>query len=1087
MKKVLGCLVMVCSISMAKAQDGDPGQQGQAHSLEKVIKILKSKGVIKDAVYDKKVIKNAVQVRVPLHPVTDSLLQQIFDEQPFLKYKIIVNTLAIYPKSEAEIAASRSHFQFNIQGVVKNDSARPLPGASVQLRSGKGEPTDSRGEFSLTWSAGDTLDITYVNYKPVAIPWHSSHKPVVVQMELQDPNMEVAVVKGYSSKDKGSSAGVSQVRVASIPNGDVLKIIQENISGILAPPSGGVPGATHRFLFRGPTSLGPVSELNYRPSSAPLFVVNGIPWAPSLRPVNQLSTMVGEPQAPGIAASGFDPFYTINPLDIETITVLKDAEATAIYGARGANGVILITTKKGTSKEPQLTISASYGGGEALPTMELMNTSQYLAMRREAFSNDNSIPTKANAPDLLVWDSTRYFDATKFLLGSMAHNMNEHFSFSQGDSLFQFLLNGGFSSQTATLPSNIYGKRWSLLSDFSYRSKNHKLKTGLSAYYSVAENKWLIENVMYATLLAPNVPDLYDSAGNLYWGGKDASFRNPLSYFMKNDFITTGNTSLQAFLQYKLFRKLRFEAAVGYQQIHVREENRIPASALDPEFSPTGEYSQASNKFTTWMIEPGLHYTDSILQQVQVQAVLGAFWSSQLNDRWSNTYSGYTNDELLGIPEAAKESKYTSDKSKYLFLSTFGRVKFNYRNKYFLSLTVRRDGSSRFGPADRYANFGAIGASYIFWEKNTNGHNSYAKFRTSYGSTGNDQIGDYAYLNTWNTASRPYQGLYGIYPAGLANPYYQWEVTRKLEAGIEFRLNDNFSTTITGYRNRSRNQIINYVLPAQTGFGAITKNFPAIIENTGVEIDAAFSKSWGNFSWCSKLTGAVPQNKLVRFDDLESSSYNKKLMVGQPLNIVIVHHFTGVDANTGLFTVADSTEKIASKLDPVFFGGLRNSFRYKQVDLSIYFEFRQQNAPHFLSDIYNPSTQNTLPPGQANLDFYSNQPAELENRWRKQGDEAAWQKVSTLSGGPVKNAISNWVNSDARLVNASYVRLKQVQLGYTFADQFCRKIHLKRTSVYVSAENLFTITPYKGADPELQTPFSLPLQRSMIVGFQVTL
>jgi TonB-dependent SusC/RagA subfamily outer membrane receptor len=224
-----------------------------------------------------------------------------------------------------------------------------------------GIATKSLGDFSIMWSIDDTLEITYVNYKPVVIPWQSSHKPLVVHMELQNPNLEVAVVRGYSSKDKNSTAGVSQVRVADIPDGDVLRIIQENIAGVLAPPSSGLAGATHRFQFRGPTSLGAVSELNYRPSNSPLFVVNGIPWAPSTRPVNQLTTMVGVPQAPGISATGFDPFYTINPLDIETITVLKDAEATAIYGARGANGVILITTKKGTSKEPRLTISASYG------------------------------------------------------------------------------------------------------------------------------------------------------------------------------------------------------------------------------------------------------------------------------------------------------------------------------------------------------------------------------------------------------------------------------------------------------------------------------------------------------------------------------------------------------------------------------------------------------------------------------------------------------------------------------------------------------------------------------------------------------
>ncbi|WP_205509650.1 SusC/RagA family TonB-linked outer membrane protein [Longitalea arenae] len=1083
MKKILGYLVMVCCVSIAKAQEENPG--GPAYSLEKVIRILKAKGVIKTEVYDKRLLKLATPVYVPLQPVDDSLLHRIFADQPFLNFRFIANHFIIEKKTPQQIAESRAHFEYRVQGIVLNETGAPLPDASVQLRLKRiGITTNNQGAFSIAWSIDDTLEISYVNYKPVYIPWKRSQQPLTIRLELQNPNLEVAVVRGYSTKEKGNTAGVAQLKVNSIPEGDVLKIIQQNVSGIFAPPTSGLAGATHKFQFRGPTSIGPVSELNYRPSNTPLFVVNGVPWAPSLRPVNQLTTMVGEPQAPGISAAGFDPFFTINPLDIETITVLKDAEATAIYGARGANGVILITTKKGSSKQPRLTVSVSYGAGRSLPAMSLMNTDQYLAMRKEAFKNDNITPTPANAPDLFLWDSTRYTDVNKLLLNGTSNSLNQHFSFSQGDSLFQFLLNGGYSSQTAVLPSNIYGKRWSLLSDFYYRSKNRKLKTGISAYYSTAENKWLTENIMNATLLAPNAPALTDSAGNLTWQENGVSFRNPLSYFRLNDNIQTGNTLLHTYVQYKIFSKLRLETSVGYQQIHVEEKARFPMSAYDPDLGQTGRYDEASNLFTTWMVEPGLHYTDSLWQKIQVQGVLGAFWSSQLNDQWVRSYTGYTDDGLLGIPSAATASDYTPQKSKYLFLSIFARFKFNYKNRYFLSVTARRDGSSRFGPEQRYASFGAIGAGWIFWEGSKQaGSNSYAKFRASYGSTGNDQIGDYAYLNTWNKAARQYQGITGLYPNGLANPYYQWEVTRKLEAGLELRLNDQFSATIAGYRNRSRNQVITYLPPGQVGFGSVVQNFPAIIQNTGLEVDAAFKKAWGNFSLCSKLTLAVPQNKLVRFDDLENSTYNKNLMTGQPMNIVITQRFTGVDASSGLFTIADPNERLAGKLDPVYFGGLHNSLRYKQVELTTYFEFRKQKAPHFVSYMYSYQ----LHPGKLNQDLFSNQPSELENRWRQPGDEAAWQKVSSLGSVPIQNGINNWLNSDAQLVDASYLRLKTAQLSYVFSERFCKKQHIKGASVYTSAENLFTVTSFEGADPELQVPFSLPLQKTITIGVQITL
>lgn len=1081
MKKVFGCLVMVCCISVVKGQYEHPGVP--SHSLEKTIKILKSKGIINDWVYDKHIMKLAEPVYVPINKEDDSLLHRIFAEQPFLKFKLISNRLAISLKSKEEIDNSRAHFEYRIRGRVLNDSANPLPGATVQLRSKRyGVATDSLGNFSIVWSIDDTLDISHVSFKAFELPWKRTKKPLIVQLISKDPMPPVAITTGYFSKEKGNTAGASQIKVGINPGNDVLKIIQENISGVLAPPTSGLPGSTHKFQFRGNTSLGSLSEANYRPSNSPLFVVNGIPWAPALRPVNQLTTMVGEPKAPGISAAGSDPFFTINPLDIESITLLKDAEATAIYGARGANGVILITTKKGTSRQPRLTISVSYGAGRSLPTMALMNTSQYLAMRREAFRNDNITPTAAQAPDLLVWDTTRNQDVSKLLLNGTARSLNEHFSFSQGDSLFQFLLNGGFSSQSSVLPSNIYGKRWSLLSDFSFRSKNKKLKTGISAYSSISENKWLAENVMYATLLAPNAPVLKDSAGNFIWNEKGYSFRNPLSYFQNIDYIQTRNTLLHTYVQYKIFSRLRFETSIGYQRINVEEKNKLPASAQNPDLAPTGSYNEANNQFTTWIVEPGLHYTDNFGEHLQVQALLGASWSSQLNNWWVQRYSGYTNDGLLGIPSAAQASTYTSDRSRYLFLSTFARIKLTYKSKYFLSATARRDGSSRFGPENRYANFGAIGAGWIFWETNKNGYNSFAKLRGSFGSTGNDQIGDYAYLNIWNTASQSYQGLNGIYPSGLANPYYQWEVTRKLEVGIELLINNNFSTTITAYRNRSKNQIINFVLPGQTGFGQVAKNFPAIIENTGIETDAAFKKTWGHFSWCSKLTLAIPKNKLVRFDDLENSNYANKLMIGKPLNIVIVQRFTGVNASTGLYTIADQEEKLAGSLDPVFFGGLHNTLKFKQVELSTYLEFRKQKAPHILTYMYN-----YLPPGQTNDAFFSNQPTDLENRWRAPGDEASWQKVSTQTTGSVKNAINNWLNSDAQLVDASYLRLKNVQGSFAFPDKFCEKRHIKEASVYISADNLFTITPFKGADPELQAPFSLPLQKTITIGVQVTL
>jgi TonB-dependent starch-binding outer membrane protein SusC len=222
MKKVLGYLVMVCCFSVAKGQDDEPGTPGI--SLERVIKILKQKGVT--VVMDKKNYKLAELVRVPVLPYNDSTLPRIFAKQPYLKYEFIAQH-SVRKKTPAEIAGSREQFMFPISGIVVNDSSRSLPAASITLRPGrKGVISNNSGEFDIQWSIGDTLEISYIGYKPILIPWHSSHRILIVHLQLENPNMEMAIVRGYSTKEKSSTAGVAQVRLSGVPMGDVLRIIR---------------------------------------------------------------------------------------------------------------------------------------------------------------------------------------------------------------------------------------------------------------------------------------------------------------------------------------------------------------------------------------------------------------------------------------------------------------------------------------------------------------------------------------------------------------------------------------------------------------------------------------------------------------------------------------------------------------------------------------------------------------------------------------------------------------------------------------------------------------------------------------------
>lgn len=1077
MKKTLGVLLMAACVNLTQAQHNI---EPPPYKFLRVLEIFKSRGVINYAVYNKEVILPlAKTVTISLANPTEQLLIDVLAAQPEIKYDLVQKTLTLSPELP-EVAAQRMKQFVSICYIkVYNDSGIPLEGASLWPDSKtKIYTTNVNGYAEVYGSPGDSITISYVQYKSMRIPWQPNEKPAIVRLQALDQNLGVASVTGRVNKDP--IASITKFKSYDPKPGGIMISIVQNVAGVLGLPSSGLAAASQKIQYRGPTSIGLQQGILDRRFNSPLFVVNGIPWAPSQQPMNQLPSIAGNPIAPGISATGFDPFFTINPYDVESVTVLKDAEATAMYGARGANGVIIINTRKATDKK-LLTVISSFGIGRSLKSMEMMNTPDYLAMRRDAFKNDGIIPNAFNAPDLLLWDTTRYTDFNKLLLNGTARYFDQQISYSEATNNWRYLLSGGYHAQTTVLPGDLYAKRWSLLTDISFTSNNKKTKAGFTAINSYTENKWIAENVMYGLLLAPNAPPLTDNNGKLAWGEEGNSFKNLLSFFKNINFMHARNNSFHTWLQHKISRRLRFETAIGYHFIDITEHYRIPISSQPPFNNPTGSFIKAYNRYNTLNIEPEFQYNDS-LGNVQLESSLGASYTEQTNKRQRDDYTQYTNDDLLGIADAAPVKKSTSQTARYRFISSFGRIKFNYHNRYFVSLTGRVDGSSRFGPNNRYAAFAAVGAAWIFWTDTTKKDLPHAaKIRASYGSTGNDQIGDYAYLNTWNTIGN-YQGAPVIAPTGLSNPYYKWEVTRKLEAGLEVNLFDKrFNLTVTAYRNLSINQLITYALSGQSGFQNVARNFPAIVQNTGIETEADWKKPGRVFTWMGKLTLAIPKNKLIKFDDLENSPYATTLKINAPLNSFIVPHYTGVDEITGKFS-ADSMNIRAVSYDPAFFGGIHNSFIVKQFELTFYIEFRKQKAINYLTELYK-----NFQPGNSNPDFFTNQPVAVKNRWQKAGEQMPLQQVSTLSFGPVHNAAENFIGSDARLINASYARMKSVRVTYNFPQTLINKWHLQGVSVFANTENLFTITSYEGADPETQDPFSLPLLRTYTIGFQLTL
>src|SRR5690606_13254855 len=435
---------------------------------------------------------------------------------------------------------------------------------------------------------------------------------------------------------------------------------------------------------------------------------------------------------------------------------------------------------------------------------------------------------------------------------------------------------------------------------------------------------------------------------------------------------------------------------------------------------------------------------------------------------------GFANDSFLENLNAAGTLLILDEKEKeYHYQSVFARVNYDYRKKLFLNVTGRRDGSSRFSTENRYGNFGAIGAGWLFSEDLNVSWLPFGKLRGSYGITGNDQIGDYQYLQTYMISDFPYDGNIGLLPARLYNPDFGWEENLKKEAALELGLFDQrVMLTTAYYNNRSTNQLINYALPCTTGFSSIQANLDAEVENSGWEFELSTEiLNRNNFTWNSSLNLSLPSTKLLEFDDLENSSYASQFVIGEPLTIYKLYKLNGVNQQTWLFefedfngdgqiTASEDREYVAD-LTPKFFGGLSNNLSYKNWEFDFFFQFvKKQGMNEFFGG--QPSGMMT------------NQTVSALDRWQEAGDQTAMQQFTTGGNAEALLAYSKFNISSGAVSDASFVRLKSIALSYNLplgkdSGNSCR--------ISLQGQNLLTFTKYKAGDPEQLSGFLPPLKR----------
>ncbi|HZY82824.1 MAG TPA: SusC/RagA family TonB-linked outer membrane protein [Cyclobacteriaceae bacterium] len=981
------------------------------------------------------------------------------------------------PGDDEKIPTAPS-LSIRVSGKVTDVSGNPMTGVNVvEKGTTNGTSTDANGSYSLDAAEEATLIFSFIGFKSVEEQVTNRTIIDIVMQEDQSVLDPILVNAGYwkvsEREQTGSIARVTAEEIQKQPVGNPMAALIGRMPGVLVQQSDGIPGGSFAIQVRGRNSL-------RFEGNTPLYVVDGVPF-PS-------TSLAGD-----YAISGNpSPMNSINPADIESIEVLKDADATAIYGTRGANGVVLITTKKGGPGKTKLDLSVYSGVGRVSHFMNLLNSQQYLTMRHEAHKNDGT-PVQFYEYDLTEWDTTRYTDWQKVLIGGTSKITSAQLSFSGGNENTQFQFGSGYYSEGTVFPGEFGDRKLSTHASLNHQSPNKKFNL-------TVQNSIVIDNTRLpsrdftsvALSLPPIAPKLYNEDGSLNWeNGTWPNSTNPIGYTLLKYQMVSENVVSNVNLGYEIFRGFKVKSSIGYNLLHSKDLNTSPSSAFDPALGGIPGFADRTQGLTTtWIAEPQAEYKREIGKGSLI-ALIGTTFQQTTRSAETLRASGYTNDALL--ENLAASSRIRARQiifSDYKYNALFARVNYNLAGKYLFNLTARRDGSSRFGPDRRFSNFGAIGAAWIFSEdffKNSSVL-SFGKVRSSVGVTGNDQIDDYGYLDSYSAYPYPYQGRSGLIPTLLANPDYSWEKTLKTEVAIDLGFfNDRIGLSTAYYNNESSNQLTGYNLPTITGFSSMQYNLPATVRNTGVELMLRSDNlKTADVSWNTTATLTIPRNKLVSYPGIETSPNANQWQVGKPLAETKKFHYIGVDPQTGLHKFEDRDGNGSGTQSPgdlvaggwtgqKYFGSITNTIRYRELELMFMIQFANQVGRKY-------STALLVFPAPGSM---ANQPVEVMERWQNPGDATTIQKFTQRPAGSTAYLYS--ALSDNLATDASFTRLKNVSLSYNLPERLIRPLKVQALRVFFQGQNLLTFTKYIGMDPEPTIPNSLPPLRVLTGGLQISI
>lgn len=1105
MKMVCFLMTVVCLQLAAKTSSQTVSFSGKNVSLKEAFTAMEKQTGYFVFYSDKDVLTKARPVSIsvknmPLKEFIDAVLK----DQPVV-YEIKARTIVV---SSAKKTADEEKKQPPVPLLIRvgDWDGNPLFRASVTNTNSKFTGlTNETGNISLSVNIGDKLVFSFIGYETFTHTIRDTSHYLSVRLKLTRSQLDEIVYTAYGKTSKRLATGdivkVTGEEIQRQPVMNPILALSGKVPGLIITQTTPFASSPVKVLLRGQLNL------NNSVNAEPLYVIDGAPLSVINASGNYVMGNQGYDQTDPIWTNtptlGLSPLFSINPMDIESIEVLKDADAISIYGAQGANGAILIKTKSGQPGPIQVSLAVRGGYTSASNRVKYLNTPEFIEMRRQAFKNDGVTPTAITAPELFLWDTTRSVDWQKELYGKAGMRTDYNLSLSGGNQQFNFRASLGYKRSQDIATVSGASQNIGVNTSTTYNSRDKKLRVALTMGWNSSKIDAI--TMPNEILLPPNAPPIFDSTGKLNWLGwlqgqdsRTPKIQFPFGILEASNFTQSSNSNINLNIKYSILKQLTLTTLISYNEYQAQTNNLLPMRTQSPLGSPRGSANFTSTKGKGTTIEPILNYITP-LGPGALDVKLGGSLKYAQAESNAMYGTGYTNDDLINLVSAAGALRASNNRAEQKFAGLFGIINYTINNKYILNLNARRDGSSRFGPGSRYGNFGSVGAAWIVsdekWIKPAlPAFLTFLKLRSSYGVVGSDGVGDYQYISQWspgNPVLYAYGGITPLKNLHAVNPLFQWQEAKKLSASLELGLlkDQKLNMSFTYYRDRMDNQLVQFPIPWMTGFDNVTANSPALTQNAGWEFQLnANLISTSNFSWSGSFNLSLNQNKLVAYPDLERSPYRTLYQIGRPLSITPLLHYTGVDPLTGDMVFQDrnhdgviyvdraqpagtfSDDRYWLNLTPDLSGGLSSALRYKSWSLHLTFSYYKGYVRNPVWSFLTKGNSKNIP-----VSVY-------ENTWKKPGDIAAYPRLMTMTSP----ATAQFGESDGFYTNAFYVSCQNISLQYGINESFVKKLGIKSCNVSVQTQDLFSIAlsgQYRPGAPMYGMPFPKVITANLNVNF----